>query len=114
MKITAIEFTEEEVNEIVNYITSKFNTEDAKQTIEFDLYDCLSCAEYESFTPFIIESVLELYTEMSEFDENHQTGILSRSVLKNRTTFFYDGEEIKVNSKNLDTIYEKINAYYEI
>jgi len=110
MKITAIELSEIEINLLVKQLTSKFNTEDQKQTIEFDLYN----SENELYTPISIESVLELYTEYPEADENNQTSISSRSVMKYSTTFFYDGEEIKVNLDNLDKIHELIHKFYEI
>lgn len=110
MKITAIELSADEQTAITNELTKRFNTEDKRQTVEFDLYEagepisflgeCLSC-----------EAVLELYTEYPDFDENHQTAISYRSVVKFRITFFYDGEEIKVND---EPIYTAIEKYYEI
>jgi len=111
MKITAIELSEIEINVIISYLTLKFNTEDKKQTIEFDLSEIKF---FESVDNFQVESVLELYTEYPEADENNQTAISSRSVMKYSTTFFYDGEEIKVNLDNMDKIYELIHKYYEI
>lgn len=111
MKITAIELTENELKSVVNYLISKFNTEDKKQTIEFDLYDLDMPSEYELYSTICIESTLELYTEYPEVDENNQIAISYRSVSKFDITFFYDGEEIKVNS---DKIYELIDKYYEI
>jgi len=111
MKITAIELSEIEISEIVSYLTSKFNTEDNKQTIEEDLSEI---KDFENVDNFQFESVLELYTEASDFDDNHQSKVIYRSVVKLSITFFYDGEEIKVNSKNLDAIYKAIHKYYEI
>jgi len=108
MKITAIELSEIEISEVVNYLTSKFNTEDTKQTIEEELSEVQDFTNVDNFQ---FESVLELYTEMLDFDENHQTEISYRSVVKFSITFFYDGEEIKVNT---DKIYELIHKYYEI
>jgi hypothetical protein len=108
MKITAIELTEDEISEIVNYLTSKFNTEDKKQTIQFD--HVLHLTNGESIT-FDTESILELYTEYPEKDENNQTAISYRSVPEFRITFFYDGEEIKVNTNE---IYYSICKFYEI
>lgn len=107
MKITAIELSEIKISEIVNYLTSKFNTEDEKQTIEFDLSEL---PEFEDVDNFQVEAELKLSTYMSDFDENHQTEITDRYV-EFRITFFYDGEEIKVNA---DLIWQKIVDYYEI
>jgi len=118
MKITAIELSEIEINAIVNHLTNKFNTEDSKQTIEFQLNEVVEFVGVNYFyhcpDEYMIESVLELYTEYPEADENNQTEISSRSVMKYSTTFFYDGEEIKVNLDNLDKIHELIHKYYEI
>lgn len=111
MKITAIELCTLEIDEVVNYLTSKFNTEDSRQTIEFQLTEI---NDYINDDLFSVESVLELYTEYPEVDENNQTAISYRSVVKYSTTFFYDGEEIKVDSKNLYAIDELIHKYYEI
>jgi len=114
MKITAIELSEIEINAIVNELTCQFNTEDSKQTIKFDLCDVrefIGVKYFENVDNFQVESVLELYTEYPEADENNQTAISWRSVVKFDITFFYDGEEIKVNT---DKIYELIHKYYEI
>lgn len=115
MKITAIELSEIELSAIINELTSKFNTEDKRQSIDFMLCEV---REFEGFNHFenvsdlfLCNSELELYTEYPERDENNQTAISYRSVLKFLITFFYDGEEIQVNS---DQIYEAINKYYEI
>ena len=108
MKITAIELSEIEISEIVSYLTSKFNTEDSKQTIEIELSELPDFVKVDDFT---FESTLELYTECPEADENNQAAIIYRSVVKFSITFFYDGEEIKVNT---DKIYELIHKYYEI
>ena len=108
MKITAIELSEIEISEIVSYLTSKFNTEDSKQTIEIELSEL---PDFVKIDDFAFESTLELYTEHPEADENNQTAIIYRSVVKFSITFFYNGEEIKVNT---DKIYELIHKYYEI
>lgn len=108
MKITAIELSETEIKQVFNYLVSKFNTEDSKQTIEIEL------SEFNGFDYisdlFMVEAELKLSTYYSELDENNQTSIEDR-YCEFRITFFYDGEEIKVNS---DKIYELINKYYEI
>lgn len=127
MKITAIELTNQDIQVIVNYLTYKLIIQDSRQKIELNLSDIdrvftltemqrhgLSGLNYftDEFSHMInIESTLELYTEYPERDENHQTAISYRSVVKFSITFFYDGEEIKVNT---DKIYELINKYYEI
>lgn len=107
LKLKEIAFDSDDLSTIVNYLTSRFNTEDARQTIEFDLFDVLNNVQnYVS-----VEAVLELYTEYAERDENNQTSIIYRSVSKFRITFFYDGEEIKVND---EPIYTAIEKYYEV
>lgn len=108
MKIESIKLGEKEVTAIVKQLTDQFNTEDKKQSIEFDVNLVTSFGEELIFN---IESTLELSTEIPEADENNQTAINYRSVVKFSITFFYDGEEIKVNT---DKIYELIHSNYEI
>lgn len=111
MKITSIELTNQELDQITKYLTDKFNEiETSKQNIEGQL-DALLCNEIVVKNLIDFESELELYIEYAEFDENHQTSIISRSALKFRITFFYDGEEITVN---FDKIYTDIENYYSI
>jgi len=118
MKITAIKLSEDEVKVVVNHLTNKFNTEDSKQTIEFELNKVVEFVGVNYFyhcpDEYMIESVLELYTEYPEKDENNQTEISWRSVVQYKTTFFYDGEEISVKSENLDAIHKAIHQFYEI
>jgi len=105
MKILQIELSSDEQTAIFNELTKRFNTEDAKQTIIktiwFTNVDVL--VEY--------EAVLELYTEYPERDENNQTSISSRSIVKFRITFFHDGEEVAVKDWDID---DRIKKYYEI
>lgn len=108
MKIESINLSKTELVSTLSVLTSKFNTEDKKQTINFESNFKTSLGQYLTFD---IESTLELYTEYPETDENNQTAISYRSVSKFDITFFYNGEEIKVNS---DNIHELINEYYEI
>jgi hypothetical protein len=108
MKITAIQFTESEIDVIYNYLTSKFNEENKPQKLEFDLSEL---KEFKTIDNFQVESVLELYTEWSELDETKYSSIIYRSVVKFRITVFFDGEEIKTNLVD-SSIYDKIINYY--
>ena len=101
MKILKIALDTDEVTSLISELTKRFTTEDKRQIIEGELNESISW-----------ESQLELYTEYFEFDENHQTGIKNRSVVKFRLTFFDDGDECKCT--NADEIYEKVIKYYEI
>ena len=115
MKITSIELTNQELYQITKYLTDKFNeTETSKQKVESLIFDALfpkTEFDINLSRQIDFESELELYIEYADFDENHQTSIISRSALKFRITFFYDGEEIAVNS---DKIYTDIENYYSI
>lgn len=101
MKILKISLDTDEVTTLVSELTNRFTSEDNRQTIEGELTELISW-----------ESQLELYTEYFEFDENHQTGIKNRSVVKFRLTFFDDGDECECT--NADDIHEKVIKYYEI
>ena len=109
MKILQIELSADEQTAIFNELTKRFNTEDTSQKIEFDLFDVrhsynLSVDDINDYDSSVFsedygvncESTLELYTEYPEPDENNQTAISSRSVVKFRITFFHDGEGIDV------------------
>ena len=115
MKILKISLSEDEQITIYDQLITRFNEEDSVQKIEFTLYDLLPfiiAARYEYVSDlFSVESELELYTEYADFDENHQTEIISRSVLKFRITFFYDSEEVEVKDLNIE---DRIKKYYEI
>jgi len=140
MKITAIEFTESEIEIIYNYLINAFNEEDKKQVIDVNLSEIysiyqfnevdrflMSLNETEKYTElcndqyfkvsdselFSIESVFELYTECTEPDETGYSKISYRSVVQFRITVFYDGEEITTNLIN-SGIEDKIRNYYSI
>lgn len=100
MKILQIELSADEQQFIYDGLIKRFNTEDAIQKVNFGLG-----AEIEG------ESLLELYTEYPEPDENNQTAISSRSVVKFRITFFHDGEEVQVKDWDIE---DRIKKYYEI
>lgn len=107
MKIKEIELNSEEQDKIFNYLVRKFDPRDSgKQTIdltEYQLNDDHSISA---------DAELELYieSEMTDPDTN-SSRITERSVIKFRLTFYYDGEEIKVND---DSIWTRINEYYSI
>lgn len=103
MKILQIELSADEQTAIFNELTKRFNTEDTKQTIQFSHYDGELTSD--------VESLLELYTEYPERDENNQTSISSRSIVKFRITFFHDGEEVSVKDWDIE---DRIRKYYEI
>ena len=107
MKITAIELTETELKQVFDYLVSKFNTEDQKQSLQFDLSELNG---FENVDNINIEAELKLSTYYSDKDENNQTSIEDR-YCDFKMTFFYDGEEIK---ENCDKVFEMINKYYEI
>lgn len=107
MKITAIELSEMELSLIYEYLISKFNTEDSKQLLQFDLSEL---NDFENVDNINIEAELKLSTYYSDKDENNQTSIEDR-YCDFKMTFFYDGEEIK---ENCDKVFELINKYYEI
>lgn len=108
MKITSIELTSEELDRIIKYLIDKFDeNEESKQKVENHLTEILFCNGHD----IEFESELELYIEYSDFDSNHQNEMTSRSALKFNITFFYDGEEIPVNS---DKIYTDIEKYYSL
>ena len=44
-----------------------------------------------------VESTLNIYREYDEFDGNHQTSLISQSVLKFSLTIFWDGTEVRSN-----------------
>lgn len=109
MKITAIELNSEEQDEIFNYLVRKFDSEyHYKQYAEFDLSDF---CDY-GYGEITADSELELYieSEMTDTDTN-SSQITERSVMKFRLTFYYDGEEIKVNDWNID---DRISEYYRV
>jgi len=49
-----------------------------------------------------------------EVQRRNYNANVRRGKITDQTTFFYDGEEIKVNLDNLDKIHELIHKYYEI
>lgn len=105
MQILKIKLTQEEENDIFEYLVKTFKIQEEKQVIEF-------C---ENLT-FDVESTLELYTEYFERDENNQTEISSRMVIGFRITFYHDGDEVEVvmNHKCGDCIDDRIRDYYRI
>ena len=107
MKITAIELNESELKQVFDYLVSKFNTEDQKQSLQFDLSELNG---FENVDNINIEAELKLSTYYSDKDENNQTYIEDR-YCDFKMTFFYDGEEIK---ENCDKVFEMIAKYYEI
>lgn len=113
MKILQIELSADEQTAIFNELTKRFGTEDAKQTVEFDLLDLFQHdpTVFDCDDLYSCESVLELYTEYPERDENNQTSISSRSIIKFRITFFHDGEEVAVKDWDIE---DRIRKYYEI
>lgn len=107
MKIKAIKLNDEEVKDITQFLTDKFDElNDRKQILEANLSDFFNCDK-----DIYFEAELELFVEYSELDrDTNSTSIIWRSS-KFRITFFYDGEEIEVNS---DEIYKNIETYYSI
>lgn len=99
MQILKIRLSKEEQDQIFNELIKGFNDEDKRQKIE--LIDEIWTTEAE----------LELYTEMTEFDENHQTSIKYRSVVKFFLTFYNDGDEVEVEDWDID---DRIKKYYEV
>lgn len=115
MQILKIKLSTDEQTAIFNELTKRFNVEDAKQTTEFNLFDCIEfiiASRYE-FTSdlYSCESTLDLYTEYPEPDENNQTAISNRSIVKFQITFYHDGEEVEVEDWDID---DRIKKYYEI
>ena len=108
MQILKIKLSQDEQDAIFNELTLQFTTEDTKQTISFDWFM--------SYITLDVESTLELYTEYPEPDENNQTAISSRSVVKFSITFFHDGEEVEVvmNEKCGECMSDRIEKYYSI
>lgn len=100
MQILKIKLSEYEKDSIYKFLTDKFITESKRQRLQVELNNQI---EY--------ESTLELYTEYHEPDENNQTAISSRSVIKFQITFFHDGEEVEVEDWDID---DRIKKYYEI
>jgi hypothetical protein len=100
MQILKIKLSDKDQTEIFNELINRFNTEDKRQTIEFEWLN----------DDFVIESVLELYTEGSEPDENNQSEITYRSIVKFSITFFHDGDEVSVEDWRID---DRIAKYYE-
>jgi len=108
MKITAIELNQEDQDFIFNELIKRFTEEDKLQKIEFELDEV---GNYSVDPEICIEAKLELYTDYNGTDENNQTSIYSRSVIKFKVTFLRDGESLKTNDWNID---DRIKSYYEI
>jgi len=100
MQILKIRLSEDDKQTIYNHLIWHFTTEDNPQRIYWHLNE-----------PIEYESKLELYTEYPEPDENNQTAISSRSVVKFQITFFHDGEEVEVDDWDID---DRIKKYYEV
>lgn len=115
MNITAIKLTTEELDQITKYLTQKFDAEsDSKQLKEFNLSDvCSSLLDFETglYNRVNIEAELILSIDYSEreSDTNYSKMIWRSSTFK--IIFFYDGEELEVNS---DKIYNDIETYYSL
>lgn len=100
MQILKIKLSKDEHDAIYKFLTDNFITESKRQRLQVELNNKI---EY--------ESTLELYTEYPEPDENNQTAISNRSVVKFQITFFHDGEEVEVEDWDID---DRIKKYYEI
>lgn len=107
MKIKEIELNTEEQDEIFNYLVRKFDPrESGKQVVDLDEYKLNDDHKISA------DAELELYIESEMIDtDTNSSKITYRSVVKFRLTFYYDGEEIKVND---DSIWTRINEYYSI
>lgn len=105
MQILKIKLSKDEENELYNELTRRFKLQDERQVIGNS-----SCYDMEW------ESELELYTELSDRDENNQRDLLGRSVVKFRLTFYRDGDEVEVVRENRcgDCIEDRIKRYYEV
>ena len=89
--IAKIEFTPEEIEQVYNGLIERFDEEHCAsatggQTISFFLAGMTE-----------VESTLNIYREYDEFDGNHQTSLISQSVLKFSLTIFWDGTEVRSN-----------------
>lgn len=104
MQILKIKLTQDEENSLFNELVKRFELKESKQVISSD----------ERLIEW--EATLELYTEMSDFDSNNQTDVLSRSVLKFNLTFYHDGEEVEAVMNNVcgECIDDRIEKYYSI
>ena len=104
MQILKIKLTQDEENKIFENLIKTFKIQEEKQVIVADDED------------IELEATLELYTEMSDFDSNHQTDILSRSVLKFDLTFYHDGDQVEavMNEKSGECMRDRIEKYYSI
>lgn len=140
MKITAIQFSDEDIYVIYNYLINAFNEENKKQVIDVNFMEVYSIYQFNesdrfslSLTDteyynelcnisyfkngdsdlFSIESVFELYHELTEPDERNQCDIANRFVYEFRITVYFDGEEIGTNLPESD-IDDKIRNHYKI
>ncbi|MDP3442635.1 MAG: hypothetical protein Q8T08_07195 [Ignavibacteria bacterium] len=104
MQILKIKLTQDEEDRIFNELIRRFELISEKQVISADNRE------------ITWESSLELYTEMSDFDGNNQTSIMSRSVLKFDLTFYHDGDQVEavMNNKSGECINDRIEKYYSI
>lgn len=107
MKIKEIELNTEEQDAIFKFLVRKFDSrESGKQTIDLTEY------KLNDDHAISADAELELYIESEMTDPyTNSLRITERSVIKFRLTFYYDGEEIKVND---DSIWTSINEYYSI
>jgi hypothetical protein len=89
--IAKIEFTPEEIEQVYNGLIERFDEEHCAsstggQTVSFKLDEMTE-----------VESTLNIYREYDEFDGNHQTSLISQSVLNISIHVFYDGTEVPTN-----------------
>ena len=137
MKITAIEFSKDDLTAISNYLVSKFVEEDKKQEVDFYLSDIKKIHRHnksevvliglneperfeylksENYFPDCYAELIDATAELtlyldSETDESTNHTFITDRSCKFKITFFYDGEEIK---ENADDLYEMIENYYYI
>lgn len=100
MQILKIKLSKNEQDAVYSALISSFKIQDEKQIIESGEGHLIE-----------IESELELYTEYHEPDENNQTSILSRGVIKFRLTFYHNGDEVEVEDWDIE---DRIKKYYEV
>ena len=122
MKITAIELRKDEFDQIFKYLTDRFDVERANErkghTINVDMCEIQVKDDDLGilYNPFIdaldvdLCAQLELFTD-GEYDSDVNSYTITDRSAKFRLTFFYDGEEIKVNDNDLD---DRICEYYRI
>lgn len=106
MKITAIEFSTNELDQIYNSLIERFDLEKG------DIYTKGQIVEFNLTEEVQIESKIDLLIE-GDIDENNQASIISQSVCNFRITVFYDGSEVRSNIYSSDIEY-KIRNYYKI